>query len=664
MSIAPGVYSEILDKSDFLPTGLSAGFFGLFPIAAKRGEDNRLKLTANLPTALASFKEPNLDRYGYSYYFADRWLKGGSSAYLCRLLPDDATYSNVLLMIEDDSASIPSNNPLFRFEFSQEESYLQDELVFHEEKLYRANTTVDADQPFNPVQWDEVSLKPYSVKETFTIGQHVLTANGSIYKLLQAYSQNIPAPKGPTNAYWEVILYNVGIEELFKTEVKSSTTFTRKDKIFEDAEESVISFRPIGRGVDYDKLAITITLNRSLADTYAFKVYDINVYDRDDAGSMFQLDGTISVSLDPSATDLAGESMFIEHRLARYSSVLRCKVDTEKLENIVLTPISQTDPDIDIEDIYTYDLLNIGTGITAEFANGSDGSLLNSSKRLDLDVFNGLVTDFYKGLIDPRITNVKEVQAKVIFDANYPAPVVVAMNTFVTSTRPDIFAYIGTGFNANEEQVLDARSGDLSFNNRNMSIKAGFYEVFDEYAGKYIKAPALLEQAYNISNSWLVNGVHVPVAGYSSRAQVSGIKADSLAFNPDKLYLDQFYLNQINPLIKDPSGYYMMGTLTTQRKQSAMSNESIVNMIQVMDVELSLFCERFMFDFITPSLLARINNQVNDYFVKWYENEGVKSVNVSVSASELDEKNKQVRVTVEIVPTSFLEKILLTFIVK
>jgi len=87
-------------------------------------------------------------------------------------------------------------------------------------------------------------------------------------------------------------------------------------------------------------------------------------------------------------------------------------------------------------------------------------------------------------------------------------------------------------------------------------------------------------------------------------------------------------------------------------------------MLQVMDIELTLFSERYLYDFITPAILDDIRNRINDYFVKWYRNNGVESVEVNVYASELDKKNKTVRVDIVVKPTSFIEKILLNFIIK
>lgn len=192
----------------------------------------------------------------------------------------------------------------------------------------------------------------------------------------------------------------------------------------------------------------------------------------------------------------------------------------------------------------------------------------------------------------------------------------------------------------------------------------GTSQMYDEFSGKYLKVPNMLVALRSISNSWLNNGVHVPVAGFNNRGRVVGIKPKSLEFNPNREEQDALYEAQLNPIVSDHTGQYIMGNLTLQTKNSALSNISVVNMIQTMDVELQLITESFIFDFITPNLLMNIHNTLNKYFEKWYTNNGIESVEINVYASDLDKKLKTVRVDIEVVPTSILEKLRLSFIIK
>ena len=718
MQISPGVYSEIIDKSGYTPEGLTAGFFGLFPIFSRRGEDNKIKLKTNLPNALREYGEPNYNKYGLPYHFADNWLKGGSSAYLCRLLPDDAKFANIVAEIQDRSGDLPQDHPTYKGNFETKTAYALGDIVKHEGAFYSASEVVTDDtEEFEFSSWTPLTIKEmssgirgeFSEKESYSAGDYVYRQetedNNTVISFYRARKSSDPSEfietrwQKQTNTdtivfadgdyvvvdgslyrrtaseaglalpitaegIWDVIYYDIKVEDVFGLRLFSSDEMSNKDLIIDDERPHIV-FRAIGRGEDYNKLSIVIRENTSLRDTYNFVVYTLSILDKDDNGVSYQIGDDFPFALDPDALDLGGESLFLPDILERYSDIIRATVNTEQLEDVAATAYSQYEENFDIEDIYSKDILSLGgERLVFQFNGGSDGSLLDSMNRIDRSVEKELLIDFFKGTVDPKISNFKDVMSKVIFDANFDKTVIDQFDKFTQSVRPDMFGFITTGASANEEQVLAYRSNQATYDNRCLSIKAGTHEIFDEYSGKYIKVPSLYSLVYNISVSWRVNGVHVPVAGYNTRGNVTGIRDGSLAFNPDKTYQDLFYLNQINPIIKDPSGYFNMGVLTTQRKQSAMSNENIVNMIQVIDIEAGMLCEKFLFDFITPTVLSNLSNQLNDYFVKWTRNDGIEQVSVDVYASELDKKNKTIRVTVEITPTSFIEKILITFVVK
>jgi hypothetical protein len=275
-----------------------------------------------------------------------------------------------------------------------------------------------------------------------------------------------------------------------------------------------------------------------------------------------------------------------------------------------------------------------------------------------------LLVKFYSGLITEDVLNFKKVPAKAIIDANFPTDVKTAMQNFTASLRTDVFGFIDSGIQGSPEAELAVRGSALSFSSRTISIKAGSFEVKEPYNGTIVRVPYLVNYVTNISRTWLERGVQIPVGGYDERGTITGYIPESTAYSVNEVFQDTFYLHQINPMVEDPTGLYCLSTLTTQKKYTALSSESIVNMVQTMDVELRLISQSFLLRLITPSLLSTIKKTFNDYFLKWYRNEGIENVVVSVEANELDKKNKRVRVTIEVYPTSFVEKILLNFVIR
>lgn len=82
---------------------------------------------------------------------------------------------------------------------------------------------------------------------------------------------------------------------------------------------------PIGRGEYYNNLGIRITAN---ANPLLNGVYVLDVYEKQIDGSDVIIE-SFDISFDPSATDDAGASIFIEDVLETYSSVLRATVATD-----------------------------------------------------------------------------------------------------------------------------------------------------------------------------------------------------------------------------------------------------------------------------------------------------------------------------------------------
>lgn len=99
----PNVESRVIDNSDAAIAG-GGGSTALFaPFFSDLGEDNRLREYSNLSEFIKNYGNPSISKYGQSQYNAAQWLANGGRVYALRLLPDDATYANLLLKIKTDN---------------------------------------------------------------------------------------------------------------------------------------------------------------------------------------------------------------------------------------------------------------------------------------------------------------------------------------------------------------------------------------------------------------------------------------------------------------------------------------------------------------------------------------------------------------------------------
>ena len=671
IAISPGVYSTIEDQSEYTPEGVFAGYFGLFPVFSARGEDNKCRLITDLNNYEKIYK-PNVVKYSLSGLLARNWFKGGSSAYICRLLPDDATYALYALAMQDNSSSIPANDDSYKGIFDKGTTYSDGDIVKVIDPVYAGyykNTSGDDIGPgeFDPSQWTILD-KEYSPYIKYSKGDYVITNNNSLYKR----NSNTT---GSFNDLFDVIAFNPQFKD-YVALVNDSANHTSEnsepeiDAKFDMQLDSnnrknlAVVFYAIGRGADYNKLSISLSKNEGVSNNLNQSIYDLNIYDADENGSTILVEGPMQVAFTKDAIDNSGESLYIEDVVNKYSKLIRVKFSYDNALNYLIN-ISGLSPN-DAETVMKTDIFKDDQfSYPVSFINGTEGLLFNNvTGRLDYSTIDDLLVKFFSGLIDEDINNFKKIYAKVIMSANYSDTVKNAMSSFVLNNRTDIFAFIDTGINGNPEGELVKRGNALSFSNRNVSLKAGVFKIKEPYNGTVIKVPFLINYAENISRVWKQQGVQIPVGGYDDRGTITGYIPNSMDYSVSKTFQDIFYLNQLNPFVEDPTGLYCLSTLTSQKKYSALSNESIVNMVQVMSVELKLISQTFLLRLITKETLNKIKKTINDYFLKWYQNNGIEKAKVSVIANELDKKNKRVRVNIEVYPTYFIEKIMLNFIIR
>ena len=169
-------------------------------------------------------------------------------------------------------------------------------------------------------EWGEPKITDYS--KSFGQGPYVaynhLGESGALYWMRvmpddAAYS-NFRIDTGLANADATAsvsITYVEGLNTV--TEIKSELALAGETK-------PLAFLVPIGRGEYYNSLGVRLTKH---TNPTIDGIYVLDVYERQSDGGDVIIE-SFDVSFDPSATDLAGESIFIVSILETYSSLLRC----------------------------------------------------------------------------------------------------------------------------------------------------------------------------------------------------------------------------------------------------------------------------------------------------------------------------------------------------
>jgi hypothetical protein len=95
----PSVYSNIDSTESTYQT--ADGVSNLFVADVfEKGKDNKTVLVSSADEFTSLYGEPNYAKYGQAAYNVMNWLENGGSAYILRVLPDDAQYAHAVLNIQ------------------------------------------------------------------------------------------------------------------------------------------------------------------------------------------------------------------------------------------------------------------------------------------------------------------------------------------------------------------------------------------------------------------------------------------------------------------------------------------------------------------------------------------------------------------------------------
>jgi hypothetical protein len=309
--------------------------------------------------------------------------------------------------------------------------------------------------------------------------------------------------------------------------------------------------------------------------------------------------------------------------------------------------------------INTYALLLHNFNSFAPFSMGNDGDLAetNLSRATTID---NLLIKAYKGLIDAEITDKNLYPIDLLLDANYSDEVKNAIVTFSTEIRPDVPAYLDTGFQANPQQSLDFRKNVLQVSNFRVGIFTQDFIVYDEFTGQDVKVTGTYYLASKIPTLDDQFGIQYPIAG-PNRGTISGYKR--ISYNPTAAWKEQLYKKQVNYFEVTPRATMIGTNLTSQNVVSALSNLNNVRVLLRIQREVENLSKQYQFEFNDTETIESFQFNLNGYLNQWVQNRACDSISGNVYASQYDRQNKIVRVKIEMTFNSIIERVFIDLIV-
>lgn len=658
----PHISSHIVDNSAYTEVISSPGGTVLFqPLIADRGEDNVIMRLSSEKELFAKFGFPNFKEHGQSIYNAWQWLRGRGIVNAVRVLPNDAKFANVVLNIK---TKIVTETLTVR------KAVLDaDGNAVYENGLPKFVQAVDpisgdplVDDLGSPVYETETTEQKRMVVKVETSSSDQLTSIASIKSQLDLLN-NAVSNDGFKNHYLFAVV-------------------------------------PKGRGKYGNNFGMNMKLNIAGDETYSFRSYDLELFERLPNGSTQTLD-TLIFSLFPEALDLGGMSLFMPSIISEYSSDISCTFSEKAYDMLIndLMEINEGDQEIfespqEIDFLfglnrklagytlpldcaavkrypdlrgYSKLMINFDETVTeyplsaaldrdrVAFKFGTDGSfeMSNADRARALE---SVFSEVYYGFLIPEVQNKEMYPFDVVLDAGYPLPVKEAMADFC-KYRKDVFGITDTGLIPSATSAINWRKNSFTQDTFLLALFGQAQVVFDPFTGKDIQVTSTYFLANKIPSNDADFGIHKPFVG-PQRGAITGMK--SINYNPSNpLEKDELIKNRINYIEQLDRQTRFNTQLTSQSKNSALSNINNVRTLLRMVREGENIAQNFMHEY-ADDVIEGLQKELDNNYAS-YRDTACERVDVTVYQKGQDRVRKIVRVKVEVVFKALAERIIMEF---
>ena len=428
----------------------------------------------------------------------------------------------------------------------------------------------------------------------------------------------------------------------------------------------MLLFYAKGKGIYGNNISIRITENKSGNNTYNFKLYNLTMIQTKDNGTIRSSEGPTSISLYPDAMSLGGSSLTISQIVNDYFTDITCFFNENAYDNIVDTVMLGTDNAYDstgmIDLLFGDEYINVdNTGAKSLFTysglyleEGSDGSLY-TPKAGARSVQEQLLINLFNGTITGDVYDKKRFPVDVVLDFNTEATVKLAIDDFVNQ-RGDCVAMLDTGELSNATSTINWKRSNLVIDDYLSSIWSQMFVVFDQYTAQDIYVTPTYFLANKIPENDNAYGIQYPFVG-PNRGIITGFK--SLNWTPTEEQKEGLYENRINYIEQNYRNTRFMGQLTAQSKTTSLSDINHVRVLLRIIRSVEELMENYIFELATDTTISNINAALSTLLSPWITNGACTVCEGVCSQTALEKEEKIAHVTIDIVFTDVIERIII-----
>jgi hypothetical protein len=407
-----------------------------------------------------------------------------------------------------------------------------------------------------------------------------------------------------------------------------------------------------GAGSYYNNMFIKGTRNTSLEKMYIdndgnplypYNFMDLSVYKNNGDGTISKIEGPFTVSLMPQDANgirikdiNTDRDLYITTVINENSNFIKCEEGYGTLGLLTLNKTYPYEPDnlkrLQLQTLFTEgNILNEltvgGNGVI--FDNGGDGNLFNENGTLNLtDEYKAIISRSFNGTlksVDGSVESIRnEVYPKYIIDyiasGGYPATIQNYARELAQS-RGTILVLGDTGQNyTTADDDIVARQTAVPWNTWCAALYTQYRRISCPYTGrKFYVTPvyhALERHLHVDANYWISE----PVANIEKGAISEQIE---LAYETtDYTKLMDMIDKELNPVMVEPDGTYLISELTTWKKYSKMKKQSSAKFIQYVQKTLPRLLKDILQRKSTSNWLSQIDERISKFMNQFKSGSG------------------------------------------
>jgi len=662
-NISPGVYTKIIDLSTYVSAVPATT--GFICALTKKGRDNEAIFVSSRNDLIREWGEPCITDFGKEYgqglYNSYNFLGESGSLWFMRVLPTDASYSNIRIDAVWDGIDTTADIQLTYISGLNSMDEIETQLTQIGDTYpicilypigrgdYYNLISVRLTRHVNPMYEGVYILDVYEkqtdgddvIVESFTISLNIDARDRSgdsifITDILEKYSNILRShhllPSGATSPGYDLVVKNYDNNIGY-----TSVDLTPGSASIEDVKQDFLDW---SNATETGNAIYSITA----IDERGYRLYGW-------LGASTGVDGESINVFNDRDLDTASQGWISDER------------DTDKDDIIDWWSIDYFSTDASVEYIIKKDLSDVTepflTG-AAVLRKGSDGEIYDSNHKVDPLVCENLLIRGYSGVTDIQVQDRERIFFTMVFDCGYPTAVKTAIVGLV-ELRRDCVAMLDNGDNANYGMAISKRNSDHTYNTYLAAIYEGYNKVYDGFTGANIWVSPLFHLSYLAPRNDNVAEIWYAIAGFQ-RGAINNIV--ELRYNPNLGDRDQMYLRQLNPIVKFNIGYSVWGQLTTQAKPSALQDLNIVRLVLYCKEALERYARFYIFEQNDNMTWGLVAGDVNEFLEEVAAKRGLYSYTVDVGATDYERKSKRFHINVTLEPTRTVEKIELNFFIK